>query len=134
MSHTDYWTKHLSNINEVRSLFPQGGLILSDLQLLGLEYVPGNKLLVKLLSDRLPDDVPQRWRDRGAKGIEICLDAGVSSLSMWVPKEFDEMPRLSVSIDENWIRVVAQGTEGSFKIEASTFYVRLDAKPSIERT
>jgi hypothetical protein len=133
MSRTGSWIEHLTNATEARSLFPRDQLALSGLLLLGLEYVPGNKLRVTLRVDHLPEDAPQRWRDRGAIAVEICLDVGVSALNMRIAKEFDEMPLLDVAIDENRLRVVAQDAEGDFEIEARTFYIRLEAKPSMQQ-
>lgn len=130
MSHSGSWIDHLTNRTEVDSLFPRGGLVLSGLLLLGLEYLPGNKLRVTLLSDHLPEAAPQRWRDQGATAVEICFDVGISALNMRIAEEFDEMPLLDVLIDENRLRVVAHDGEGSFDIEARTFYIRLLAKPS----
>lgn len=133
MSRTGSWIEHLTNATEVRSLFPRDQLALSGLLLLGLEYVPGNKLRVTVLVDYLPEDAPQRWRDRGATAVEICLDVGVSALNMRIAKEFDEMPLLDVAIDESRLRIVAQDAEGVFEIEARTFYIRLEAKPSMQQ-
>lgn len=134
MSRASSWVEHLTNASEVRSIFPGDGLELSGLLLLGLEYRPGNKLRITLLSDQLPEDIPERWRGRNATTVEICFDIGVSRLDMRVGKEFDEMPLLNVAIEANRLRIVAQDSANAdFEIEASTFYMRLEAKPSTQQ-
>jgi hypothetical protein len=126
---TDLWVEHLVNASEVRSIFPRSGLALSGLQLLRLEYLPGNKLRITLLADGLPEDAPQRWRDRGATGVEICLDVGVSAMSVRVTKEFEEMPPLAVAIGPNQLRVFGKDSTDDFEVEVSTFFMRLEARP-----
>jgi hypothetical protein len=132
-SSADSWVEHLTNVTEVRSLFPRGGLSLSGLLFLGLEYAPGNKLRIALLLDRLPEDAPQRWRDRGATTAEICLDVGVATMDVQIAKEFDELPPLDVLIGANQLSVVAQGVGDDFRLDARTFYMRLDAKASTQQ-
>jgi hypothetical protein len=132
-AHADSWVEHLTNATEVRSLFPRGGLVLSGLPLLELKYVSGNRFRVALLLDRLPEDAPQRWRDRGVTTVEICFDVGVTALDVRITQEFDNLPLLDVSIDENELRIVAQGMKDDFRIEARTFYMRLEVQATTKQ-
>jgi hypothetical protein len=122
------WSEHLSNAKEVNTLFPAGDVSLSGLLLLRLEYLPGNKLTLSFLQQKLPSIIPDRWNRQNIVGLELRFSLGVSLLELNLPEEFTNMPSLSVSVERARLQVRNE-VSSSLLLFVNSFYIELKIRP-----
>lgn len=123
------WIDQLSNTQAIWGIFPNGDVPLTNLLLLELKYVPGNRLTVVLASEVLPSKLPDRWLERGVHAIELRFDLRTSELEIDVPGEIDESPRLSVSLGDGIFEVRSQESTDCFSLKARVFSASLLVQP-----
>lgn len=122
------WCEHLINAKEVESKFPAGGVSLTGLFLLRLEYLPGNKLMLNFFQQEIPPVIPDRWRSKKITALELRFSLGISSMEFGLQEEFVTMPSLSVFLEKMRFRVESEA-DSSILLVANTFFIELEVRP-----